>query len=156
MVAQGFEGQAKEFEAVYSFRGLDSEMAATLPLLPDETVITQGAVGRSAGPLVQRPVFLRLTTHRFAIIDHFAFRADRVTAIPPSALTTVDLIHRVFGFRRVAAVSLVWQRAGGGSRTVALLPRVLRLPVTPSLPDSADELVDRILTWRNRLLSDGA
>jgi hypothetical protein len=148
-------GQAREMKAVYAFRGFDAELEATLPLLPHERVITQGAIRQSLGPVVQRPLFLRLSTARLVVLDHYAFRPDRVTEIPRRALRLVDKGRTVAGFRRVDVVLLMWELPGGRTRGVKLLPRALRLPITPSLPDSADELLARVVAWRDGSESEG-
>jgi hypothetical protein len=105
MAGDDSSGQAREMKAVYAFRGFDAELEATLPLLPDERVITQG--------------------------------------------------RSVAGFRRVDVVLLMWELPGGRTGGVRLLPRALRLPITPSLPDSADELLARVVAWRDGSESEG-
>jgi hypothetical protein len=126
--------------AVYAARGSHREIDATLPLALNEPVITEGMVRRyTTNAFVQRPCYLRLTPVRLALLEHFMTRPDRVTEVPPGAVEEVA--------QEGSLVMIAW-RGPGGTRTVKLQPKSPLFPVVGKLPDTADELTEKLKAWR--------
>ena len=78
--------RAREFRAVYAFRGLGEELSRTLPLGADERVIVEGTLLRYYSYLFQKVSYVRLTSDRFILLRHYAWRHDTVIEVPPRAI----------------------------------------------------------------------
>lgn len=142
-------GAARVVKAVYTLRGgLGGEVEATLPLRPGEKLVTQGAVRRYAGPFAQRPCFLRLTTDRLVLLEHFAVHSDRITDIPREALQSIDRVGCLVGFRARPSIALSWTQAHGALRAVRLIPKIAPLLVTENLAESAAQLFEELREWK--------
>ena len=116
-------------------RRLDEEMKRTAPLDADEVVTAEGVVRCRTSFAFQRLAYLRVSPTRICIVEHYAFRADKMLEIPRSALTGVSS-------GRGPWVSLDIQDAGGAT-DVRLRPweRLLgRIVAEPVLRVSSEEL----------------
>jgi len=69
---------AREMKAAYRAGGVRAEVEATLPLSSGERVLTEGMVRRYANTFVQRPCYIRLTSTRLVMLEHFPTRPDQV------------------------------------------------------------------------------
>jgi hypothetical protein len=127
-------------KAAYTARGAGDEIGKTLPLHPGEVVITEGMVRLYANPISQRPCYVRLTSPRLCVLEHYALRPDQLTEIPPSAVESVS--------RSGNRVLVTWTTSGGDGRTVTLVPWSGRVPTIRRLPQSPDELAATLSSWR--------
>lgn len=129
-------------KATYTARGAGEEIGKTLPLEPGEGVITEGMVRLYSNPVSQRACYLRLTSPRLCVLEHYALRPDRLTEVPPAAVESVSLA----GNRVVVA----WAGPSGDARTVTLVPWSGRVPAIRRLPESPEDLAAVLSTWRHR------
>ncbi len=84
----------------------------------------------------------RLIDRRLCLVEHFAFRADVATAVPPEAVRAVTLEGQ--------AVAVRWEREDGTERTATFVER-LRYFSGPALggrlPDSPSQFAERLTRW---------
>lgn len=146
---EGSDDCAREVDAVYAFRGLQVEVERTFPMEAGESVILAGAVARAAGPLEQKPCYVRLSGDRLCILEHFGAKADRATEIPKGALRDATLSSTLVGPFLRPSVTLTWETCGHETRTMTLLPGSKPTLVTPNLHCSSEQFLEAITEWRN-------
>jgi hypothetical protein len=127
-------------KAAYTASGAGAEIGKTLPLEPGEVVITEGMVRLYANPVWQRPCYLRLTSPRLCVLEHFALRPDRLTEVPPAAVESLS--------RSGDRVLITWTSSSGDVRAVTLVPWSGRIPAIRRLPDRSEELAATLSSWR--------
>lgn len=127
-------------KAAYTARGAGKEIGKTLPLQQGETLITEGMVRLYANPASQRPCYLRLTSTRLCVLEHYALRPDRLTEVPPAAVESVSLTGN--------RVGVTWTGSRGDRRSVVFVPWTGRIPAIRRLPESPEELVATLSSWR--------
>jgi hypothetical protein len=116
---------------------LDEEMARTAPLNEGEAVIAEGVVRCRTSVVFRRLSYLRLSTNRICLVQHFALRPDLLIEVPREAVTSVSCTQGA------------WVRLDihheAGDTVVMLQPwePLLRRPVVePVLRLSSNELCD--------------
>jgi hypothetical protein len=70
---------------------VDRELTATAPLLDGESVLAEGVV-RSRTSGLPRLSYLRISTDRICVVQHFAFRTDRLIEIPLEARLAAPVV----------------------------------------------------------------
>ena len=140
-MANSGEDAARTVIAQYAFKGLHLEMERTLPLRPGEDVIFAGLGRRYITALWQPLTYIRLSSDRLCILEHFKFRQDRIIEIPPRAVTDVAA-------ERLAVAVSVRMEDGSLRRLRISGWRGLRL-ATPPLRINVRALAEDLLNWRH-------
>lgn len=130
-------GVGVEHRAQYAFRGLQHELARTLPLTQGETVVFEGAMTNFARRGWAVAVYMRLTRTRLCLVEHRLIRPDRVFEVPPDAVSGIDVDRRQ---RLCLAMSLEH-----GARHYRLGRS--RLLVTPALTDPVPVVAESLARW---------
>ena len=130
--------RAREFRAVYAFRGLGEELSRTLPLGADERVIVEGTLLRYYSYLFQKVSYVRLTSDRFILLRHYAWRHDTVIEVPPRAIRKVD--------RAGARLEMTWIGQDGQTSLVSLTPWAMPNAWPPAFID-LDQLTIDLRAW---------
>jgi len=95
------------------------------------------------GRHARRPCYVRLTNLRLCTVEHFVFRADVATEVPPEAVRSVALDG--------PAVMVCWERENGSERIAAFVERSGAARSGPALggrlPDSPSEFAERLTRW---------
>jgi hypothetical protein len=130
--------RARDLRAVYAFRGLPEELNRTLPLDAGEHVIIEGTLLRYKWYLSQRISYVRLTTNRFLLLRHYAFRPDTVTEVPPGAIRKVN--------RAGARLEITWTGHDGRISMIALTPWAMPKAWSPAFTN-LDQLTSDLRAW---------
>jgi hypothetical protein len=130
--------RARDLRAVYAFRGLPEELNRTLPLDADERVIIEGTLLRYNSYLSQRISYVRLTTNRFLLLRHYAWRPDTVTEVPPRAIRKVD--------RAAAKLEMTWTDHDGRISMISLTPWAMPNAWPPAFTN-LDQLTSDLRAW---------
>jgi hypothetical protein len=134
-----FDAQrGRELNANYSFRGAAAELARTLPLAPDETVTTEGALRTYDGPFSQRMTYLRLTRDRLCLLRHHLAGPDKISEIPRIAMRSVEVEGRL--------IYLSWTQTDGQLGSTHLSAWTGRSPVRKPYR-TLDTLTAQLTLW---------
>jgi len=132
--------RARDLRAVYAFRGLPEELSRTLPLDADERVIIEGTLLRYNSYLSQRISYVRLTSNRFLLLRHYAWRPDTVTEVPPRAIRRVD--------RAGARLEMTWTDHDDRISMISLTPWAMPNAWPPAFTN-LDQLTSDLHAWLN-------
>jgi hypothetical protein len=136
MAADG--SHARDIRALYAFRGLPAELNRTLPLDAGERVILEGTLRCRSSAGSQRISYVRLTSDRFVLLRHYAWRPDAVTEVPPRAVRKVD--------RESARLEVTWTGQDGRVSFISLAPWAGVTPVQRAIKN-LDQLTSDLRAW---------
>ena len=122
----------------YAFRGLPAELNRTLPLDADERVIIEGTLLRYNSYLSQPISYVRLTSNRFLLLRHYAWRPDTVTEVPPRAIRKVG--------RAGARLEMTWTDHDGRISVISLTPWAMPNAWPPAFTN-LDQLTSDLRAW---------
>jgi hypothetical protein len=86
-------------KAAYSFRGSDSELDKSAPLVVGESVVIHGGLRAREQGLLRSPTVIRLTNRRLSVLRHRLFRSDLISEVPPEAVQSIDYSGRGIDIR---------------------------------------------------------
>ena len=130
--------RARELRAVHAFWGLGEELNRTLPLDADERVIIEGTLLRYYSYLWQKVSYARLTSHRFMLLRHYAWRPDSVIEVPPRAIQKID--------RADARLEMAWTCDDGRISLISLTPWAMPNAWPPAFAN-LDQLTSDLRAW---------
>ena len=127
----------RRLRATYAFGGARAELDRTVPVEPGEQVLLRGAMRLRGVGLLPRPVVLRLTRCRLAVLAHYAFRPDQVWDLPRDSIRTVQVVD--------GAVEVSWASADE-TAVLALAGWTGRAALDRPLHD-VPAVADELLAW---------
>lgn len=134
-------GSGYQKKAAYSFRGTDSELDKSAPLVAGESIVIHGGLRARESGVIKSPAVLRLTNLRLTVVRHFAFHSDLVCEIPPEAVQSIDYAGR--------GVDIQYRDRDRGDTVLRLTPWTGRNPLARSLRDLSG-LKDALNAWSQR------
>jgi hypothetical protein len=129
---------ARILRAEYAAKGVAEELDRTLPLRADEHVILEGA-GRRRRGLWQRLTYLRLSSDRLCLVEHFALRPDQAMDIPRESVRSLS---------KVPGGALLEVATPEGAESLTLTGWSGRGLVRSPLYLSPDEMFEKLDGWR--------
>ncbi len=120
-------GSGYQRKAAYSFRGTDSELDMSAPLVAGESIVIHGGLRASETGVIGSPAVIWLTNLRLSVVRHFAVHSDLICEIPPEAVQSIDYSDR--------GIDIQYRDRDRGDVVLRLTPWTGRNPLARSLRD---------------------